>query len=403
MIKAHKIRLNPTEEQAAYFWKAAGVSRFAFNWGLARWNELYAAGEKGITAYGLRKEFNAIKRTEFPWVMEVTAWACDGAFADLGKAVKNFFDKYKAGTLPKLDKPRKDGKPGGWPQFKSRGKTTPAFYLHNEAFRFDGHMVRIERLGWVNMTQPLRFDGKVMSGRVSHYAGHWWLSVALDIPHEPQAHEGPAIGVDLGLKSLAVTSDGEVFDNPKALKKAERKIAKLNRQFSRKQSGSANSKKAAAKLAKAHYKVRSIRLDAAHKMTTAITSDYGFIGLEDLNVKGMAKNHSLAGAVKDAAFGEIRRQIGYKAEWNGVAVQTVDRFYPSSKTCANCSYINQDLTQADRKWTCPACGAELDRDFNAAQNIRDEALRLAALNNSARPVVPTSDVMPVEDSSVEGR
>jgi putative transposase len=379
VIKAHKIRLNPTPEQAAYFWRAAGVARFCFNWGLAEYNRRLEAKEK-VSGRLLREEFNAIKAEQFPWASEVTSWAMVGAFDDLEKSFRNFFNKHKKGLLkpPAGWKPRKDGKPFGWPRFKSRHKSTPAFYIHNAIMHFSDSQFWFDkaRVGWVNMAEPLRFDGKVMGGRIVYRAGHWWLSVQVEVKQEVPGHNDEAVGVDLGVKYLAVTSDGQIFENPKATEQMKRKLRRLQRSFARMEKGGKNWLKMKEKIAKLHYKIACIRDEASHQMTTQIARDYGIIGVETLNVKGMVKNRHLAKAVSDAAMFEKRRQLEYKAAWNGGIVVPVGQWFCSSKACNVCGWIKADLKLSDREWPCEGCGTINHRDGNAALNIRDEALRI---------------------------
>jgi putative transposase len=365
MIKAHKIRLNPTSEQAAYFRKAAGTARFVFNWALSRWQERRAAGEN-LSVLSLKTEFNQIKSKQFPWVYEVTKTAAEGAFMNLSAALSSFFQD------------RKREKGIGFPKFKSKKRSAPAFYLANDKFRVDDHWIQIPKLGRVNMTEQLRFVGKIMSAVVSYRAGWWWVSIAVDIPRRPPIHQGQSVGVDVGIRRLAICSDGQVFENQKHLKVALHKVKRLQRAVSRKTNDSSNRAKAIKKLAKAHFQLYCKRQDTIHKMTTEISRSSSIIGLEDLNVKGMFQNHRLAQAVSDASLHEIKRQIIYKAEWEGGIVQLIDRFYPSSRLCNNCGYHNAALTLKDEAWDCLNCGAILDRDLNAARNIHDEALRLIA-------------------------
>lgn len=376
MLKSHKIRLNPIEEQEAYFWQAAGIARFCFNWGLAEYNKRLDAKEK-VSGRMLKKEFNVIKSKQFPWVSEVSTWAYQGAFDDLQKSFSNFFDKHKKGLLtpPKDWKPRKDGKPFGWPKFKRKFKSKPAFYQANQSLRLDEYSVRLPKAGWVNMTEPLRFEGRIMSGRVSYYANHWWLSVSVEVEHEIGNHNDSVVGIDMGIKYLAVTSDGAIYDNPKAFYRMQRKLRRLQRSFSRMEKQSNNWHKMKKKIAKLHFRVASIRNEASHQMTTELAQKYGIIGIEDLNVKGMVKNKNLAKAVSDAGMFEKRRQLSYKSDWNGGITVAVDRWFPSSKTCNKCDWLNVTLKLSDRKWTCGGCGEVIERDGNAAKNIRDEAIR----------------------------
>jgi putative transposase len=383
MIKAHKIRLNPTTEQASYLRQAAGVARFCFNWGLAEYNKRLDA-KLPVNGRSLKKEFNAIKSDLYPWVADVTTWASQGAFDDLQAAFSRFFDQKKKGNLipPRDWKPRKDGRPFGWPRFKSKEKTTPVSYLHNGILKFDDHFVQFDkgRVGWVNMAEPLRFDGKVMGGRLSYSGNHWWLSVQVQMDNPVVISNENIVGVDLGIKYLAVTSDGQVFDNPRPLEKALRKLRRMNRHHARMVKGSNNWFKQKRAIAGMHYKISCIRGDAAHKMTTEITREYGIIGIEDLNIRGMLKNRRISRAISDAALSEKRRQIEYKAKMSGRIVVAVSRWFPSSKKCNNCGEINSGLKLSQRQWQC-ACGTMNHRDGNAAMNIRDEAIKILIKNS----------------------
>jgi putative transposase len=224
------------------------------------------------------------------------------------------------------------------------------------------------------MTEPLRFVGKMMSARISERAGYWFVSIQVQLP-EPERHAlERVLGVDVGIKTLAVDSDGEVFENQKYLAAARKKLRRLNRWLSRKQKGSRNWHKAKRKLARLHLRIANLRTDAIHKLTSRLTAKASTIALETLNVAGMLKNHKLARAIADAAFSEIVRQLAYKAQ----RVVRVDPFYPSSKTCHACGSLNRDLTLDMRVWVCPACSTRLERDVNAARNIRDEGIRLVS-------------------------
>lgn len=205
-----------------------------------------------------------------------------------------------------------------------------------------------------------------------------WVSITIDIPHVTPVHQGQAIGIDLGIRRLATCSDGRVFENQKHLKAALRKVKRLQRRIARKVLGSHNRAKAIIELARAHFQVHCKRQDAIHKMTTKIARSASVIELEDLNVTGMLQNHRIALAISDASFYEIARQITYKAAWKGGVTVLIDRFYPSSQRCNACGYRNTTLTLKDDTWHCPCCGMTIDRDLNAACNIRDQALQLIA-------------------------
>ena len=386
MKRSHVIRLNPTPDQEVYFRKACGVTRHAYNWALDRWKAARAEGKR-VTMKALKVEYNSIKGEQFPWVYETTKCAPEQAFADLGQAFANYWRMKREGTQPKLKHPRKDGEEAGFPHFKSKKRDRLSFYLANDKFSVNGHTLHVPKLGKVNMTEELRFHGKIMSAVISYRAGWWFVSIAVEVEHETANHSGGTVGIDLGIKTLATLSGGEKFENQKHYRKSLGRIQGLSKGLSRKVEGSQNWWKNTKKLAKAHYRVACQRQDALHKMSTHVARTYALIGLENLNTKGMLANHCLAQAVSDASFFEVKRQLLYKAEQYGGYVQLVDRWFPSSKTCSGCSWINDDLTLAERVFICHDCGLVIDRDLNAAINIRKEALRLI----TDVPVVASSE------------
>ncbi len=385
LLRTHKIRLNPTPEQEQWLLKACGVARFAYNWGLEQWQRQYKAGGKP-SAYALKKQFNTIRREQFPWTYEVTKNAVDTGFRNLDAAFKNFFRRVKNGETKV-----------GYPRFKSRKRSKLSFRMDGARVKTSGHWVKLEKLNEpINMAEELRFDGRVVSVTISRSsAGHWYA--AFNVEAEPRYVEHPlaSVGIDLGIKTLAVLSDGQRFENQEPLRSELRKLKRLNRELSRRQRGSNRWKRTRKRLARLHQRIRNRRLDYIHKVTTHIARTYALIGLEDLNVSGMLKNHHLALSVSDASFREFRRQLEYKAEWYGGQVVVVNRFFPSSKTCSVCGCINDDLTLSDRMWTCPHCGTVHDRDLNAARNIERQALLVSGrggfadtLNGRRRRVRP---------------
>src|SRR5436305_2768880 len=375
MNRSHVIRLNTTPEQDIYFRKACGVARHAYNWALSRRKEARAEGKR-VKMKDLKAEYNKIKGEQFPWCYEVTKCAPEQAFADLGQAFANYWRMKEEGTQPKLKHPRKDGEEAGFPHFKSKIRDRHSFYLNNDKFRVDGHWILIPKLGKVNMTEELRFHGKIMSAVISSRAGWWFVSIAVEVEQETPNHSGGTVGIDLGIKTLATLSGGEKFENQKHYRKSLGRIQGLSKGLSRKVEGSQNWWKNTKKLAKAHYRVACQRQDGLHKMSRHVARTYAVIGLEDLNTKGMQSLHCLAQAVSDASFFEVKRELLYKAEQYGGSVQLVDRWFPSSKTCHACGWVKEDLTLADRVWVCEKCGIVHDRDLNAALMVETEALRL---------------------------
>lgn len=392
---SHKIELVPNNKQKSYFRKAFGCARLAYNWGLAEWQRRYKEGDK-VDAYGLKKAFNAMKKEEFPFVVEVTKYATQQPFINLGKAFKKFFDDLKKGIV-------------SYPRFKRKKDNEGSFYIGGDAvslsdinlnsknFKNISHnekqkrqYLKVPNLGWVKMTERLRFIGKVNSVVISQQGNKYFASFSVQITEEeykrthPKAFSDKAnrkAGIDLGIKSALILSDGVAIDNPKPLKNNLRKIKRISRQLDKRvhvrnkqerlegKKKSNNYRKLSVRLSNAQRKVANIRRGFTQKVTTILTTHYTHIALEDLNVKGMMRNHRLAQSVSDVAFGVLRRQIEYKSLLNGIKVLKADRFYPSSKTCSRCGHVKQDLKLSDRTYYCSNCGAVIDRDYNASLNL----------------------------------
>src|SRR5438874_9823169 len=312
MIKAHKIRLNPTDEQAVYFAKAAGTVRFVWNWALAEWHRQYEAGEKP-TAFKLKKQFNAIRREQFPWTWDVTKNASDQPFLDVGKAFTAFFEGVKS------------GKRKGRPKFKSKKRSKASFYLANDQFELGDHRIWIPKLGWVNMAEKLRFKGKLTGARITKTADWWFVSLTVEIPDALPEKRQAAVGIDVGLNRLATLSTGEGFENQKFLATALKKLRQANKRLHRRKLGSKNREKARRQVARLHYRITCMRDDVLHKMTTRIADCYGIIGVEDLNLKGLLKNQRLARSFSDASLGKLLTLLTNKVEQHGGQVIRVGR------------------------------------------------------------------------------
>ena len=358
MLMAHKIALNPNNRQATYFSRAAGTARFAYNWALAEWQRQYEAWKADNnlpkpSQAALRRQLNAIKREQFPWMLEVTKNAPQMAIIQLGEAFKNFW----SGRAK-------------YPRFRKKG-VHDRFSLTNDQFRVEGFRIRIPGLGWVRMRESLRFTGKILSATLSRVADRWFVSITVDTEDLPQrrAENQGAAGVDLGVSALATLSTGEKEPGPKPHKSLPGRLRRLSRSLSRKQKGSSNRQKAKAKLATLHARIANIREDALHKLTSELTRRFHTIGIEDLNVRGLMANHNLARSIADMSFFEFRRQLEYKAERRGGWVVVADRWFPSSKICSCCGVKQEKMPLSVRQWRCPECGAVHDRDINAARNL----------------------------------
>ncbi|WP_130651539.1 RNA-guided endonuclease InsQ/TnpB family protein [Candidatus Williamhamiltonella defendens] len=365
MLIAHKIALDLNNVQATYMARASGTARFAYNWALSEWSRQYEAWKADNSLIkpsqmSLRRQLNALKREQFPWMLEVTKCAPQLAIIQLGQAFQNFF----AGRAR-------------YPQFRKKG-VHDRFSLSNDQFRIDGSRIRIPNLGWVCMREALRFSGKIMSANISRVADRWFVSITVDVPdssHLPEAKNQGVVGIDLGVSALATLSTGEPpVAGPKAHKALLGRLRRVSRSLSRKQKGSANRNKAKHKLARLHARIANIRSDAMHKFTSDVTRRFHTLGIEDLNVRGMIKNRYLARSIADMSFFELRRQLEYKSGMRGGLVIVADRFYPSSKLCSDCGYKLDKLPLSVRYWKCPACGEEHNRDENAASNLKNYAV-----------------------------
>jgi len=357
MILSHKIRLVPTRNQENYFQRACGTARFTYNWALAAWKEAYEAGGKP-SGRSLKLKFNALRKAQFPWTYDVHRDCTAGAFDNLQKAFQGFFRRVKAG-----------GKAPGYPKFKKKGLAKDSFSIANDKFNLDGKKIRVPKLGWVKMREPLRFTGKIMSAVVSRTADQWFVAIAVDteVVPQPQKTKG-VVGVDLGISALATMSDGRKVQHSGKWKGLERQVRRLQKSVSRKQKGSASRRKAVVGLARKHHELANLRGDLLHKITTGLVQDYPTIVIEDLNVKGMVKNHHLARAISRQGWAEFRRQLEYKVKIHDRDLEIADRYYPSTKTCSGCGAV-KPVTLSERVYKCPVCGVEIDRDFNAAINL----------------------------------
>ena len=368
-MRAYRTELDPTNKQRTAFLQHAGAARWAYNWALRRKIEAYEATGKSPSYIDLSRELNLLKKAPkadggCPWMYESSKWAPQQALRNLDKAFAGFFRRCKKGAGKK-----------GFPKFKSRKNGAGSFSLTCIA-KVTSRTIKLPRIGVIRLKERGYFptDVRVTSATISCQAGRWFVSILTD-EQEPCCPTGiETLGVDVGIKSLATLSDGTTFENPKALKQAQRKLKHLQRSLSRKKKGSSNRKKAVTKLARQHYKISCIRKDSAHKATSAIAKRAAVLGVESLNVSGMMKNHSLAKALGDASLSEFLKQLEYKMKWHGGTVVKADRFYPSSKTCSKCGDVKKSLSLSERVFHCDACGHILDRDLNAAINLKNLAV-----------------------------
>ena len=332
--------------------KTAGVTRYCYNWGLSKWNELYKNGES-CDGYLLSRLWT----TERPkWAAEVSRQPQTKTLLDLGGAFKAFF---KGKTKH--------------PAFHKKGRKD-SFYVNNVQARIkDERHVHLPNIGDVRMAEKLRFDGTIQRFVVSKEADQWYVAIAVELADEPVEENLSAVGIDVGSKHWAVTSDGEVLDRPKTIPELEKKLRRAQRSLSRKQKGSRNRNRARRKVARIHRRMRCVKMDAVHKFTSRIAKNHGVICCENLCVSGMGKSvKAIRKAVRNSCMSELRMLLMYKARH----YVEIDRFYPSSKRCSRCGNVKDELSLSERTYRCESCGNVIDRDLNAAMNIRDEGFRI---------------------------
>ena len=366
MLKAYKYKIKPNQQQEELLQKFFGCCRYIYNWGLNKRTSAYKENGTKISYTELARELTTLKKTEeCIWLNEAPNESLQQSLRCLDNAFTAFF--------------RKKAK---YPRFKSKKHTKDsAKFINSVHFDFENWKVKLPKLGWIKLCKNKAFDQstcKQGTCTVSRdHCGTYWCVITVDDMQPKVAKAKPlkdnAVGIDLGIKDYAILSDGTKFTNPKHLEKAQRKLAWLQRDFARTKKDSKNHEKMRIKVAKCYRSIANQRNDFLHKLSSYLIRNYDTICLEDLNVKGMEQNHHLARAIQGAAWSEFVRQLEYKSEWNGKNVLFIGRFEPSSKLCHKCGYINKDLKLSDREWICPVCGEKLDRDVNAAINIREIA------------------------------
>ena len=356
MLLAHKIELRPTQQQADYLDRACGSRRHAFNQLLAHFNQDGVKWSKKVA----NEKYKEL-RLEFPWYAEVSQRVTRNTVDDLHNAFSHFFRRVK------------NGEKAGYPKFKKRGLHDSFSLREKPKFDVDGRTLRIEKLKTrIKMRQELRFTGTPCQVTISKRAGKYFASILVDTQDYDTKHpDQESVGVDFGIKDLATCSDGQIFAANQKLKHSLKRLAKKQRALSRKTKGSNRYAKARQAVAKLHYRISNQRLAVLHEVSNYLTAKFKLITIENLNVKGMIKNHKLARAISDAGFGMLREFIEYKAYLRGCQVVIADRFFPSSRKCSvlDCDYINDNLTLSDREWQCPDCKTTHDRDRNASWNL----------------------------------
>lgn len=375
MLKAIKIRLYPTDNQIVYINKQLGCCRFVYNNCLAYRKNSYEIDKISINYTKSINYITELKKTN-EFLKEVHSKILQQSVINMNKAYDNFFKTKK-----------------GYPKFKRKHDNKQSFRFPNDAFSG----INGNRINLINNLKDIHFkcskkDEKYLNKKQDNIksatltklpTGEFYLSILIDGDIKTIKSSNNTIGIDLGIKDFVITSNGETFDNLNFKKSKIERLKRLQRALSKKKKGSNNRNKARIKLAKVYQKINNKKQYYLHEVSNVLINENKVICMEDLNVKGMVKNHKLAESISQMNFGEFRRILEYKANWYDRNIVFVDRFYPSSKTCNNCGYINKNLKLSDRQWVCPDCGSVIDRDYNAACNIRDEGVRILVGLSSA--------------------
>ena len=369
MLKGYKYRIYPNKEQEELIQKTFGCKRFVYNQTLAYRQDKYRNEGISLTRIECNNWKNQVLKKEYPWLKEVDKFALENAIIDMYYAYEKFHKEHS-----------------GYPKFKSK-KTHRNSYKTNCVYSstkpsievsFEDNKVKLSKLKWVKAKLHRKFTGKIKSAVISQVpSGKYYISILVETEHIPMESTGCVVGIDLGIKDLLITSDGEKFDNIKTYYKYEKTLAKEQRKLASKKLGSNNWNKQRIRLAKVYEKVSNIRKDYLHKISHQLVSENQVIVTEDLAVSNMLKNHRLAKSISDCAWYEFTRQLTYKSDWNNREYIKIGRFTKSSQPCNVCGYINEKVKDLSvREWTCPNCGTIHDRDINAAINILNEGLRL---------------------------
>ena len=365
MILAKKVRLYPSEIQEQKLWQSVGTARFIYNWTLSRQEENYKNGGKFISDNELRKEITQLKKDELSWLNKVSNNVAKQAVKDGCDAYKRFFKGLS-------DKPR----------FKSRRKSRKSFYNDNWKLKVkEGKLVNIEKVGWIKTNEQIPIGVKYSNPRISYDNKYWYISIGIEQEEIQEELTDVSLGIDLGLKELAICSNGKVYKNINksyVVRKIEKRLKRLQKQVSRKYEQNKKGKeyvktkniiKLEKQIQQMHRRLANIRNNHLHQTTTSIVKVKPYrVVIEDLNVKGMMKNKHLSDAIRKQGFYEFKRQLEYKCKFRGIQLVVADRFYPSSKTCSQCGEIKKDLKLKDRVYKC-SCGLSIDRDLNASINL----------------------------------
>lgn len=353
-VRTQKIRIYPNKPQEQTLLQAIGTARYVYNWGLDAWLKQYEEFKKGLAKRPRILELSRRWTREKPeWAKQVFSGLQTKALLNLGEAWENFFGKRKGKKKP---------------VFKKKGKCSETFYVSNDKARIRKGYITLPYTGKLRLSEDIRFpEGRPLSFVVIHDGERWFVAIRFELPEPEPSRSESVVGVDVGLKTLAVASDGTTLENPKLLKKSLNKLRYLNKQMARQTMGSNRREKTRKAIKKLFTRISDVRKDSIHKFTAALAKKHGLAVVEDLDVAGMSHGFkSIRRGLQDSPIAEIRRQLEYK-----MRTARAPRFYPSSKTCSRCGYIDSDLQLRDRVFRCDSCGLEVDRDFNASINLKN--------------------------------
>ena len=365
MLKAYKYRLYPNKQQIEQIQKTFGCCRFVYNQTLAHRKDLYENKKESMNKIACNNYVNQILKKEYEWLKEVDKFALTNSVYNMDSAYQKFFKEHS-----------------GYPKFKSKRDNKKSYTTNitgnNIEVSFERSRIKLPKLKWIKAKVHREFVGKIKSATISQNpSGKYFVSILVETEYTSIESTGCMVGIDLGIKDLLITSDGEKFYNIRTTKKYEDKLAKEQRRLSHKVKGSKNWNKQRIKVARIHEKIHNTRIDNLHKISHKLVNENQVIVSENLAVSNMVKNHNLAKAISDCGWYELTRQISYKSDWNNRQYIKINRFYASSQTCNCCGYVNSNTKDLSvREWICPKCGAIHDRDINAAKNILNEGLRI---------------------------